>query len=165
MKKINKKEIIIVINEKSQLYNQFNNSQLSDELHQYIYNQFKGVSLKTDIFISVYHNFELSNYEKRKLVNEIREDFGLDIKENLIALKSESYKRSILFILGMILTAISHLFKADYFYLVSQFFSIFGWIMIWEYIYSLIFFSTRTKYENKKFNKLINAKVHFTRYE
>ena len=161
----NKKEIIIIITPNSQLYNQFNNSQLSDELHQYIYNQIKGISPKTEIFLSIYHNFELSNYDKRKLVNEIREDFGLDIKENLINLKLESYKRSVLIILGMLLIAISHLFTADYFYLINQFFGIFGWIMIWEYVYSLIFFSTKTKHENKKFYKIIKAKVHFTKYE
>ena len=69
-------EIIIVINENSQLYNQFNNSQLSDELREYIYSQIKGIPLKSDIFMSIYHNYDMSDYEKKKLVKEIRESFG-----------------------------------------------------------------------------------------
>ena len=44
-----KNEIIIVINENSLLYNQFNNSQLSDELREYIYSQVKGIPLKSEI--------------------------------------------------------------------------------------------------------------------
>ena len=159
-----KKEIIIVINEKSQLYNPFNNSQLSDELREYIYNQIKGISFKTDIFISVYHNYEMSIYDKKKLVNEIRESFGLDIRENYISNKFESYKRTVLLILGMLLLTLSHLFTADYLYLINQFFGISGWIMIWEYIYSLIFFNLKIRYDNKRYDKLVRSKIYFKEY-
>ena len=83
-----KEEILIVINENSKLYNQFNNSKLSDEMREYICNQLKGISLKSNIDISIYHNFDMSDYEK-KLVNEIRECFGLDIRGNIITKKTE----------------------------------------------------------------------------
>lgn len=160
-----KSEIIVIVNENSQLYNQFNNSQLSDELREYIYSQVKGVSIKSDIFISIYYNYDMSDYEKKKLVKEIRESFGLDIRENSVAKKAESYKRTVLLIVGMILLAVSHLLTADYLYLLNQFFGISGWIMIWEYIYSLVFFSFKTKYDTKRYEKLINAKIYFREYE
>ena len=89
-----KNEIIVIVNENSQLYNQFNNSQLSDELREYIYSQVKGIPIKSDIFISIYYNYDMSEYEKKKLVKEIRESFGLDIRENYISNKFESYKRT-----------------------------------------------------------------------
>lgn len=160
-----KNEIIIVINENSQLYNQFNNSQLSDELREYIYSQVKGIPIKSEIFISIYHNYDMSDYEKKKLVKEIRESFGLDIRENYITNKFESYKRTVLLIVGMILLAVSHLLTVDYLYLLNQFFGISGWIMIWEYIYSLVFFSFKTKYDTKRYEKLIKSKIYFKKYE
>lgn len=158
-------EIIIVVNENSKLYNQFNNSQLSDELREYIYSQVKGTPLKSDIFISIYYNYEMSDYEKKKLVKEIRESFGLDIRENIATKRAESFKRTGLFVIGMMLLTLSHLLTADYLYLLNQFFGISGWIMIWEYIYSLIFFSLKIKYNTKRYEKLIKAKIYFREYE
>ena len=133
-----KKEILVIISNKSKLYNQFNDSQLSEELRDYIYSQVKGLPLKADIHISIHHKFEMTDYEKRKLVDEIRESFGLDIRENYITNRFESYKRTFLIIIGMALLALSHMITAEYLYLLNQFLGISGWIMIWEYIYILV---------------------------
>ena len=98
-------------------------------------------------------------------VNEIRESFGLDIRENIATKRAESYKRTGLIVIGMLLLTLSHLLTADYLYLLNQFFGISGWIMVWEYIYSLIFFSLKTKYDTKRYEKLIKAKIYFREYE
>ena len=107
----------------------------------------------------------MSDYDKKKLVKEIRESFGLDIRENYISNKFESYKRTVLLIVGMLLLTASHLLTADYLYLLNQFFGISGWIMIWEYIYSLIFFGFKTKYDTKRYTKLVSAKIYFKEYK
>ena len=98
--------------------------------------------------------------EKQKLVNEIRENYGLDIKENLIKLKYEVIKQVIMLLIGLILSFISNLVSNNN-YLISQFFYIFGWLMIYESISGLIFSNIKTMYQNKKYKKLINAKITF----
>lgn len=160
-----KKEIRVIISDKTKLYNEFNDSQLSEELRDYIYSQIKGLPLKTDIYITIHHKFEMTDYEKRKLVDEIRESFGLDIRENYITNRFESYKRTVLIIVGMLLLAISHMMSAEYLYLLNQFLGISGWIMIWEYIYSLVFFNLKTRYDTKRYEKLINCKIHYKEYK
>ena len=63
--------------------------------------------------------------------------------------------------LGLLLTLISHYIVNDLFYLLNQFFYIFGWLMIYESISSLIFFNIKTMYQNKKYNKLTKSKIVF----
>ena len=66
-----KNEIIVIVNENSQLYNQFNNSQLSDELREYIYSQVKGIPIKSDIFISIYYNLITLHNVYKKSISKI----------------------------------------------------------------------------------------------
>ena len=61
-----------MITKESQLYNQFNDSQLSDELSIYILEQFRGIPFKTDVVLNICLNYKMKKSEKRKLVNEIR---------------------------------------------------------------------------------------------
>lgn len=162
-KKSKRKEIKIVIDENTQIYNIFNDNQISDELQQYIYNQFKGVPIDTDIALVVYHNFELSWFEKKRLADKIRESYGLDIKENLINIKIERLKQIGFFIVGILLLLLSNFFTSIHLILIDQIFSIFGWVVICE-LYSFAFFWIKTKVENKRFLKLIRAKVYFKEY-
>ena len=160
-----KKQIKIMITKESQLYNQFNDSQLSDELSNYILTQFRGLPLKTNVVLNICSNYKMTKEEKNKLVDEIRENYGLDIKENLLRLKFEGYKQVFMLYIGLVLLLISHLLIAEYYYLISQFLSIFGWIMVYECINSLIFFNIKTRYQNKRYNKLIKSKIIFTELE
>ena len=159
------KEIKIMINKESKIYNEFNNSQLSNELSSYILEQSRGVSLKSDITLNIYSNFKTNKEEKKKLVDEIRENYGLDIKENLLKLKYNFFKQIGMLFIGLMLSLISHLIVNDNYYVLSQFFYIFGWLMIYESINSLIFFNIRTMYQNKKYTQLIKAKIIFTGLE
>jgi len=161
---MNMKEIKVTINEKTQLYNQFNNSQLSDELSQYLYNQCRGLSVKTDFKIIINHNFFMNDEEKKKLVDEIRENYGIDIKENLISLKMERIKEFFYMLIGVVLLFISILFANKSSSLVSEIFLIFGWYLLWEIGHSITFFSNII-IKNKRYKKLINAKIIFCEYD
>jgi len=37
--------------------------------------------------------------------------------------------------------------------------------MVWEYVYSLVFFNIKAKYEIKKFQKLVKTKVNYSEYK
>lgn len=153
-----KKEIEIILNEESNIYNPYNNKQLANELHEYIYSQVKGIPLNTDIKIKIQHNFDLDDKEKDKLVDKIREDFGVDVQENLINLKIERIKQITFFLIGCILIFISKTFNNE---AIKEIMSIFGWIWLWEFGYSFCFNSIKTKIINKKYKNLIKAKIEF----
>ena len=155
------KQINITIEKESQIYNQFNNSQLSPELSNYILDQVRGTPYKTDIVLNVYSNFKMTENQKEKLVKEIRENYGLDIRENLLKLKFESFKQIILLFVGLFFLLISHLIVSNYYYLISQSLFIFGWVLICEWINSLVFVNIKIRYENKKYIKLTKAKIIF----
>ena len=159
------KEFNVILNDKSQLYNQFNDSQLSDELSHYIYNQFRGVPLKSNIILNIILKFEMNDDEKNKLVDEIRENYGIDIKENLLKLKIEKIKQIIFILMGIFLLIFANLFNTIHITLASQVFTIFGWVIIYEFVYSFVFNNISTHLENKRYQKLIDAKIHFSKYE
>lgn len=156
-----KKQINIILTKDSKIYNQFNNSQLSDELHNYIYNQFRGESLKNDVELIVQHNFEMTDEEKNKLVDEIREDYGIDIRENILKLKLECFKQIIFMIIGVLLLLLSSYLIKVHADLAGQIFTIFAWVIIYEFVYSFVFFNVKTRIENKRFKKIIAAKISF----
>lgn len=156
------KEVKIMINKESKIYNEFNNSQLSNKLSNYILEQSRGVSLSDNIILNIYSNFQMTEEEKEKLVDEIRENYGLDIKENLLKLKHNILIQMGMLTIGLILTLISHYINNDLYYILNQFFYIFGWLMIYESISSLVFFNIKTIYQNKKYKVIIKAKIIFT---
>lgn len=155
------KQIKIMINKETPLYNQFNNSKLSDDLANYIYEQFKGLPLKNDVTINIHPNYKMEEIEKTKLIDEIREYFGLNIRENILILKFEYFKRIILLLFGSLLLMIPHFLTAEYYYLVNSIFTIFGWVLIGEFLYSIMFFNIKTRFKNKRFKKIIDAKINF----
>ena len=155
------KQIKIMINKETPIYNQFNDSKLSEELANYIYEQFKGLPLKSNVTINIHSNYKMEENEKTNLIDEIREYFGLNVRENLLLLKFEYFKRIILLLFGSSLLTISHFLNAEYYYLVNSIFTIFGWVLIGEFLYSILFFNIKTRFENKRFKKIINAKINF----
>ena len=160
-----KKQIKIMITKESQLYNQFNDSQLSDELSIYILEQFRGIPFKTDVVLNICPNYKMTKSEKRKLVNEIRENYGLDIRENLLMLQFQRLKELVILFIGLSLIAIAHTLVAEYFYNLQQFLSIFGWVLVYECFSCFSFVNTKLRYQNKRYVKLIKSKIIFTEPE
>lgn len=159
------KKINIMITKESNLYNQFNDSQLSDELSIYILEQFRGIPFKTDVVLNICPNYKMTKSEKRKLVNEIRENYGLDIRENLLMLQFQRIKELIILFIGLLLISIAHLLVAEYYYNLQQFLSIFGWVLVYECFSCFSFVNTKLRYQNKRYVKLIRSKIIFTEPE
>ena len=157
-----KKQINITITKESKLYNQFNDSQLSSELSIYILEQFRGIPLKTEVILNICPNYKMTKSEKRKLVNEIRENYGLDIRENLLRLRFQRFKELLILFIGLLLVAIAHTLVADYFYNLQQVLYIFSWVLICECFSCFSFLNTKLKYQNKRYVKLIKSKIIFT---
>ena len=154
-------KIEIELNEKSKIYNEFNNNQLSDELSNYIYNQCKGISNISDIELNINHNFKMTDDEQIKLVDAIRANYGIDVKENLIRIKQEHFKELLFLMLGILLLIFSNLFNYINASLVDEVISIFGCVTIWEVAYNIIFVETKIRLQNKRFKKLTEIKINF----
>ena len=153
--------IDIIINDKEDIYNNFNSSKLSSELGNYIYNQSLGYSFKEDIKINIKIDEEVTKKEKNDIVDMIREYFGLSIRETLIYYKYNNFKKVVLFILGIILIYISHFIGTINDFLISEVFLIIGWVAIWEVFENILFVETKKKFKLKRLKKLVKCKISF----
>lgn len=153
--------IDIIINDKEDIYNNFNSSKLSSELGNYIYNQSVGYPIKEDIKINIKIEDEVTKNEKNDIVDMIREYFGLSIRETLIYYKYNNFKKITLFILGIILIYISHFVGTINDFLISEVFLIIGWVAIWEVFENILLVETKKKYKLKQFKKLVKCKISF----
>lgn len=156
----NKLQINITIKNETEIFEQYNENQLSENFNNYIYNQCKGSKINTNMEINIYSK-KLTEIEKKKIINAIRSSFGLDIKENTIKLKYELITEFVLILLGTFLLTISRLFNELNSTLIGEIISIFGCVMIWEVAYNIIFTDTKARIKNKRLKKLTKAKIQF----
>lgn len=157
-------EIDITISKDCKIYNQYNEKQICDELSEYIYSQCKGKPIK-NITLNINHKFQMLNNEKLKLIDAIRENYGIDIKENLLKLRFEHIKEILLIIIGAILLLISNFFNYVDSPIISEIISIFGCVIIWETAYNVFFLETEIRIAIKRLKKLTNAKINFNEIE
>jgi len=161
MKDIKKIEIDIIVDQNTPIYNKFNSNQLSDELSDYIYNQCKGLPTNSNITLKIISSFKITNEEKDKIVDCIRQNYGICIKENLIKLRFEHAKELLMLVTGIFLLIISSLFNSFISSIIGEIISIFGCVVIWEIAYNIFFIETEIRIKNKRFRKLTEAKIEF----
>ncbi|MBP3920344.1 MAG: hypothetical protein J6D28_02140 [Bacilli bacterium] len=156
-----KLDIKVTLNKESMLFNNYNSDQLSDELSNYIYSQCKGIPVNKKININIYHSHSLSTNEKECIVDAIRSNYGIDIKENTLKLKNELVKELILIIIGSLFLIVSNILAFLNIDIIEEIVSIFGWVVIWEVAYNIIFMDTKLRYENKRLKKIVKSKINF----
>jgi len=153
--------IQVELNEQAKIYNEYNKNQLSDELSNFIYNQCKGIPNKSNIELIINHDFKMNEEDKIKLVDAIRANYGIDVKENLLKIKNEHIKEFFFLFLGIILIIFSNLFNYFKTPLVDQVIYIFGCVSVWEVAYNIIFIENKIREENKRLKKLTEIKISF----
>ncbi len=156
-----KLNINITLERNTQIFNSYNNEQLSDELSNYIYNSCKGTPTKKNIRINIIHNYEMNDDEKKEIIDAIRSNFGIDIQENILQIQYELSLEILLIFLGTILLVTSKVFHNLNTIVIDEVISIFGWVMIWEAAYHFIFIDIKKFIENKRLKKLTEAKINF----
>lgn len=158
-------EIKITLSKDSMIFNNYNSNQLSDELSNYIYSQCKGIPVSKNININIYHKLDLTKNEKESIIDAIRSNYGIDIKENILKLKNEIVKELVLIVAGSIFLIISNILKYINMNIISEIVSIFGWVIIWEVAYNIIFMDTKLRFENKRLKKLVESRIKFIKQE
>lgn len=153
--------INVIINDFNDVCNKFNNMILSEDLSKYIYDECKGKSLKSNVKINIKSLSKLNNNQKNKIVDMIRSNYGIDIKENMLYIKQTNIKGIILFIIGILLIIIYNILSNFNLASLSEIVLIISWVMIWEAVYNYIFLETQKIIENKRLKKLTNCKIKF----
>ena len=153
--------INITLDKGTSVFNPYNNEQLSDDLSCYIYSQCKGYSSNRNIKINILHSHNLSDNEKHMIIDAIRSNFGVDIRENILNIRFRLILEIILIFFGTMLLAASKLFHLWNAVVLDDVVSIFGWVMIWEAAYHFLFVDIKEMIENKRLKKLTEAKINF----
>ena len=148
----------------------YNDDILNEELSDYILKQTMGIFPKQKVIIKIKPLFEINQSEKEKLVDMIRKNYGIDIRESLIRRKYELIKKIILrgggnvwilMLVGTVFILASELLESNGIMLMPEIFLIISWVAIYEAIYSFIFVDTKEMIKTKRLKKLTNCKIEF----
>ena len=153
--------IEIDINNKQDIFNKFNESQISDSLAQYIIINSKKNFTSKSIKLIINQVIPLTQQEQEKLVDGIREYFGLLVREKIIYLRVNNIKQIVLSIIGILLILLSEFISISFDYLIPELLLIAGWVTIWEAIDSFLFVDSKTKMEKKIYKKLSSCEIDF----
>lgn len=146
------------MNDASSIYN---DDILNEELSDYILKQAMGIFPKQKVIIKIKPLFVINQSEKEKLVDMIRKNYGIDIRESLIRRKYELIKKIILMLVGTVFILASELLESNGIMLMPEIFLIISWVAIYEAIYSFIFVDTKEMIKTKRLKKLTNCKIEF----
>lgn len=156
--KKDKKEIVnIYVDEVSDLFNQFDREDISDELASYI--EKRCSRAKNKMIIKVHTKEELTSKEREKIVDSIRSHFGLEIKYLSRDNERMNFVNIIYFNVGILVILIDYLFPINEVF--NEIIDILGWFIIWESAFNLFFTDNEMDRKIDYAKKIIQAKVVF----
>lgn len=153
--------IEININDYQDVIEKFDNDKLSSELASFIYGQCMALPFNDIIEINIKTTCNLSKIQKDNIVDMIHSYFGLEVKKDLILLKHQNTRYFLLFLIGILLIAISNLDFFKNVIVISELYLIAGWVAIWEVIYKLLFEDTKKRIKLKRYKILSKARINF----
>ena len=147
-------EVLVTVQNRGELFNEFNDKLLSSALNDYLVKsclyvkketitlKIKGLSSKKE-----QENFKkvLHEYYDKKSQFYMLEDSIVDVK------------RIFLLLLGILLIFISKIFD----FILSEIFLVAGWVAIWEIVYDLFFRERERKRKIKIYQKLAKSTIIF----
>ena len=98
-----------------------------------------------------------------ELVDMIRENYGVDIHEIKVLSEKRTIFDLISILIGIVFLFLSMLVKNIP--VVSEVLVIFGWVPIWEAMYSMLFGGFKNRLLLKRLKKLTNCKIKFIQNE
>lgn len=155
------KKIKVIIDDKDEIFNTFDNDKLSSDLGDYIYEEYHDIKESDSVTIEFYTKINLSEKEKEDIIRMIRNYFKLQINKTNEFNKYDNIKKLVSFLVGVLIIFVSDLllYKAHHFF--AEILSIVGSVAIWgvfDDVINVILSKRRNKF---KLNKLIKSKVVF----
>jgi len=153
--------IEVDIKSREGIFNPFNENQISDELGNYIFRNSKKGEAKSKLIINIDNKIPFNEDEKEKLVDAIREYFGLLVRSKLAYSRFNSVKKMVLFMIGIILMLLSNVTRDSLGFLIPEVVSIAGWVAIWEAVHIILFADNKNRFEIRKLKELTMCEINF----
>ena len=160
MNRVDKMKTMININlkKKEDFYSRYSNQKLNSELTDFIYNECYGEDYKNNIVINIYTKLKISKNEKNDMMDTIRRTFGLKVQDELYYYEKAKFKKTILFLIGIVLIVIYYL---SFIEVLSEIILILGWLAIWESVYSFLTDSSKDYIRIYRLRKLASSRIYF----
>ncbi len=150
--------ININLKKKEDFYSRYSNQKLNSELTDFIYNECYGEDYKNNIVINIYTKLKISKNEKNDMMDTIRRTFGLKVQDELYYYEKAKFKKTILFLIGIVLIVIYYL---SFIEVLSEIILILGWLAIWESVYSFLADSSKDYIRIYRLRKLASSRIYF----
>lgn len=158
MKKL---EIEIDLKNKSKFVSEYNDNTLDPHLRDYVINELIGYDLNTKVTINIFAKYELVESDKE----EYKKIFKKEFRECLYDLKEKrnhsNYKRLALFVIGLLCILLDYYCSAYFGDVISEIITIFGWVALWELIYSILFTAVSRRRDIKRYEQILKAEIKF----
>ena len=151
-------EILVNLNKKRDFYNKFSNLKINDKLNDYIYNESLEGDYKNKVVININCKENISDLEKQDMIDIIRRNFGIQVKDLLYTYEKEQDKKAILLVVGI---ALIILYYTGFASILEDVILMFGWLAICSSVYGLIFSSTESYVKIKRLKNLSKARIYF----
>lgn len=150
----NDKEVVkVYVDNLEDIFNKFDNNDISDELANYI-EQRCSRTAKNSMDINIITKEELDNEQKDKLVTAIRSHYGLENKYLGIEIKKLNNANILYFIIGIMIIFVANILPIGKF--IPEVIDILGGFIIYESAFNLLFIDNELdlkSYRNKKIEK------------
>lgn len=148
----------VYLNKKEDFYNKFSKEKINDKLSNYIYNEALEGNIKDNVVINITNKEVISNIEKEKMMDIIRKNYGIKVKDLLYTYEKEQNKKAILLVIGIFLILIYYTGLVS---ILKEVILLVGWISICASVYGLIFSSTSTYVQITRLKNLAKSRIYF----
>lgn len=151
-------EILVNLNKKRDFYNKFSNVKINEKLSEYIYNESLEGDYKNKVIINISCREKITDEEKQNMIDIIRRNYGIQVKDLLFTYEREQDKKAILLVVGIALIIV---YYTGFVSILKDVVLMFGWLAICSSVYGLVFSSTRSYIKIKRLKNLSKARVYF----
>ena len=153
--------INININKYEDVMEKYDNNKLSSELAYFIYNQYMSLPLRKGIELNIETNFEITEEQEGIISDMIHRYFGLQVQKSIYNFRYKTKYQIFLFLIGVLLIAISNLKVFADFSTIHEILLIIGWVAVWELFYDGFYVEYKENIKRKRYKKLSEVKINF----
>ena len=154
-----KVEIVnIKIDNVDELFNKFDDEDISDELASYIENRCSR-TLKNEMLIKIYSEEELSDEDKDRVVTAIRSHYGIENKFLDIEIKKLQKVNIYYFVAGVLTIFVSNILPIGKF--IPEIIDVLGGFIIYESSFNLLFTDNELDLKSYRATKIGKSRIIF----
>lgn len=142
----------------SELFNRFDDMDISDDLAHYIENRCSRFS-KNKMEIIINTNKNLGPLDKEKIVDSIRKHYGLETKYLYNDIKKMQLHNILYLVAGILIIVLESILPNQF--IMVTIIDIFGWVIVWEAIFNLLFTDSELDRKLDRSRKISNCKIVF----